>query len=161
MLLLQNQKRSKRILKNLSKAKSQKEEVLLLKNQICFSMYSSMHRLMKLYRPLLAEIGLTYPQYLVMLVMWEDEIATVSKIGEKLQLDSGTLTPLLKRLQLMGLVQRIRSERDERIVEIVLTKKGKTLREKAKPIPEQIFCLSGIAESQAGQLKQILDQLGK
>ncbi|TGL56069.1 MarR family transcriptional regulator [Leptospira kemamanensis] len=144
----------------MSKVKSQKDEVLLLKNQICFSMYSSMHRLMKLYRPLLADIGLTYPQYIVMLVMWEEKISTVSKIGERLQLDSGTLTPLLKRLEQMDYLIRERSNVDERIVNIVLTKKGKSLREKAKLIPEKIFCLSGIEETQASQLKQILDQLG-
>lgn len=119
-----------------------------------------MHRLMKLYRPLLADIGLTYPQYIVMLVMWEEKILTVSKIGERLQLDSGTLTPLLKRLEQMDYLIRERSNVDERIVNIVLTKKGKSLREKAKLIPEKIFCLSGIEETQASQLKQILDQLG-
>nr|WP_039928500.1 MarR family transcriptional regulator [Leptospira yanagawae] len=144
----------------MSKVKSSKEEVLLLKNQICFSMYSSMHRLMKLYRPLLADIGLTYPQYLVMLVMWEEGQATVSRLGDRLQLDSGTLTPLLKRLEQMEFLSRIRSSVDERIVNIVLSKKGKSLREKAKSIPEKIFCLSGIEETQATQLKLILDQLG-
>ncbi|TGM38193.1 MarR family transcriptional regulator [Leptospira biflexa] len=144
----------------MSKVKSSKEEVLLLKNQICFSMYSSMHRLMKLYRPLLADLGLTYPQYLVMLVMWEEKISTVSKIGDKLQLDSGTLTPLLKRLEQMELLDRMRNPNDERSVNIVLTKKGKSLRDKAKLIPEKIFCLSGIEETQANQLKVILDHIG-
>ncbi|TGM55069.1 MarR family transcriptional regulator [Leptospira biflexa] len=144
----------------MSKVKSSKEEVLLLKNQICFSMYSSMHRLMKLYRPLLADLGLTYPQYLVMLVMWEEKISTVSKIGDKLQLDSGTLTPLLKRLEQMELLDRMRNLNDERSVNIVLTKKGKSLRDKAKLIPEKIFCLSGIEETQANQLKVILDHIG-
>ncbi|WP_425528836.1 MarR family winged helix-turn-helix transcriptional regulator [Leptospira biflexa] len=157
---LQNLKQSRRISKSLSKVKSSKEEVLLLKNQICFSMYSSMHRLMKLYRPLLADLGLTYPQYLVMLVMWEEKISTVSKIGDKLQLDSGTLTPLLKRLEQMELLDRMRNLNDERSVNIVLTKKGKSLRDKAKLIPEKIFCLSGIEETQANQLKVILDHIG-
>ncbi|WP_411711849.1 MarR family winged helix-turn-helix transcriptional regulator [Leptospira biflexa] len=157
---LQNLKQSRRISKSLSKVKSSKEEVLLLKNQICFSMYSSMHRLMKLYRPLLADLGLTYPQYLVMLVMWEEKISTVSKIGDKLQLDSGTLTPLLKRLEQMELLDRMRNPNDERSVNIVLTKKGKSLRDKAKLIPEKIFCLSGIEETQANQLKVILDHIG-
>ncbi|ABZ96926.1 Putative transcriptional regulator, MarR family [Leptospira biflexa serovar Patoc strain 'Patoc 1 (Paris)'] len=132
----------------------------MLKNQICFSMYSSMHRLMKLYRPLLADLGLTYPQYLVMLVMWEEKISTVSKIGDKLQLDSGTLTPLLKRLEQMELLDRMRNPNDERSVNIVLSKKGKSLRDKAKLIPEKIFCLSGIEETQANQLKVILDHIG-
>lgn len=119
-----------------------------------------MHRLMKLYRPLLADLGLTYPQYLVMLVMWEEKISTVSKIGDKLQLDSGTLTPLLKRLEQMELLDRMRNLNDERSVNIVLTKKGKSLRDKAKLIPEKIFCLSGIEETQANQLKVILDHIG-
>ncbi|MCW7473531.1 MarR family winged helix-turn-helix transcriptional regulator [Leptospira levettii] len=145
----------------MSKVKASKEEVLLLKNQICFSMYSSMHRLMKLYRPLLADIGLTYPQYLVMLVMWEEKEITVTKLGDRLQLDSGTLTPLLKRLEKSGQIQRTRSVEDERVVVLTLTKNGKLLREKAKAIPDQIFCLSGIEESQAIQLKSILDEFGK
>ncbi|XDD47225.1 MarR family winged helix-turn-helix transcriptional regulator [Leptospira sp. WS39.C2] len=115
---------------------------------------------MKLYRPLLADIGLTYPQYLVMLVMWEEKETTVSKLGEKLELDSGTLTPLLKRLELAGYLQRTRSIEDERMVILSLTKNGKQLREKAKNIPEQIFCLSGIKENQAVQLKAILDEIG-
>lgn len=119
-----------------------------------------MHRLMKLYRPLLADLGLTYPQYLVMLVMWEEKISTVSKIGDKLQLDSGTLTPLLKRLEQMELLDRMRNPNDERSVNIVLSKKGKSLRDKAKLIPEKIFCLSGIEETQANQLKVILDHIG-
>lgn len=144
----------------MSKVKNPTDEVLLLKNQICFSLYSSMHRLMKIYRPLLAAVGLTYPQYLVMLVLWEDEESTVSGLGERLQLDSGTLTPLLKRLEQNGLIQRKRNPSDERIVIVSLTKIGKQLREKAKSIPEQIFCFSGIEEKQAIQLKEILDHLG-
>ncbi|MGV3667989.1 MAG: MarR family winged helix-turn-helix transcriptional regulator [Leptospira bouyouniensis] len=145
----------------MSKVKNPPDEVLLLKNQICFSLYSSMHRLMKIYRPLLAAVGLTYPQYLVMLVLWEEERITVSGLGERLQLDSGTLTPLLKRLEQSGFVERKRSSEDERVVLVSLTKGGRNLREKAKAIPEQIFCLSGIEENQAIQLKKILDELGQ
>lgn len=141
----------------MSKVKNPTDEVLLLKNQICFSLYSSMHRLMKIYRPLLAAVGLTYPQYIVMLVLWEEEESTVSGLGDRLQLDSGTLTPLLKRLEQGGLIQRKRNPDDERVVIVSLTKNGKQLREKAKSIPEQIFCLSGIDETQAIQLKEILD----
>lgn len=116
-----------------------------------------MHRMMKIYRPLLSALGLTYPQYLVMLVLWEEEESTVSGLGERLQLDSGTLTPLLKRLEQGGLIQRKRNVDDERVVMVSLTKNGKQLRDKAKLIPEQIFCLSGIEEKQATQLKGILD----
>ncbi|TGK82588.1 MarR family transcriptional regulator [Leptospira noumeaensis] len=145
----------------MSKVKNPTDEVLLLKNQICFSLYSSMHRMMKIYRPLLAAMGLTYPQYLVMLVLWEEEEASVSRLGDRLQLDSGTLTPLLKRLEQSGFVERMRSQEDERVVVVSLTKNGKQLREKAKAIPEQIFCLSGIEENQAIQLKAILDELAQ
>ncbi|PJZ46723.1 MarR family winged helix-turn-helix transcriptional regulator [Leptospira brenneri] len=145
----------------MSKLKDPTDEVLLLRNQICFSLYSSIHRLMKIYRPLLAGLGLTYPQYLVMLVLWEEEETTVSGLGERLQLDSGTLTPLLKRLEQSGVIQRKRNPDDERVVMVSLTKNGKQLREKAKTIPEQIFCSSGIQEKQAIQLKEILDQFGK
>lgn len=160
MLRLQNQKISKRTSKNLSKLKNPTEEVLLLKNQICFSLYSSMHRLMKIYRPLLESVGLTYPQYLVMLVLWEEGESSVSGLGDRLQLDSGTLTPLLKRLEQNGLILRNRNPDDERVVIVTLTKMGKQLKEKVKGIPEQIFCLSGISESQANQLKEILDKFG-
>lgn len=95
-----------------------------------------------------------------MLVLWEEGKSSVSGLGERLQLDSGTLTPLLKRLEQNGLIQRNRNPNDERVVIVTLTKMGKLLREKVKGIPEQIFCLSGINESQANQLKEILDGLG-
>lgn len=91
--------------------KANKGEILLLKNQICFSLYSATHRMMKLYRPLLTELNLTYPQYLVMLVLWEEDGLSVSEIGERLSLDSGTLTPLLKRMQTANLLERKREKR--------------------------------------------------
>ncbi|WP_420844122.1 MarR family winged helix-turn-helix transcriptional regulator [Leptospira montravelensis] len=115
---------------------------------------------MKIYRPLLESVGLTYPQYLVMLVLWEEGESSVSGLGDRLQLDSGTLTPLLKRLEQNELILRNRNPNDERVVIVTLTKMGKQLKEKVKGIPEQIFCLSGISESQANQLKEILDKFG-
>lgn len=141
------------------KAKINVLEQLRLENQICFSLYSSTLRLMKLYRPLLKKIGLTYPQYLAMLVLWEHKIVSVSELGSRLQLDSGTLTPMLKRMEKMSLVMRMRNADDERVVEITLTKQGKDLKEKAKSIPETIFCLSGISKSELFPLKRSLDRL--
>lgn len=141
------------------KEKNNLTEQLRLENQICFSLYSSTLRLMKLYRPLLKKIGLTYPQYLVMLVLWEQKVVSVSELGSRLQLDSGTLTPMLKRMEKLALVMRTRNAEDERVVEISLTKQGKDLKEKAKSIPETIFCLSGIAANDLAPLKETLDRL--
>lgn len=114
---------------------------------------------MKLYRPLLAEVGLTYPQYLVMLVLWESGDCNVSEIGSKLQLDSGTLTPLLKRLEKSRLLERTRSASDERIVIVKLTIEGKSLKEKAKSIPSRLFDRSGLSLAQAKSLKIVLDTI--
>ncbi len=105
---------------------------------VCFALYSTLHAVNKIYTPLLAAIGLTYPQYLVMLVLWEAEDVTVKAIGERLNLDSGTLTPLLKRLEGGGLLARARDPKDERQVKIKLTEKGRDLRKQAKTIPAQI-----------------------
>ena len=100
-----------------------------LEQQLCFAIYSTMHAVNKAYQPLLEKLGLTYPQYLVMLVLWETDDVTVKQLGERLFLDSGTLTPLLKRLEAMGLVHRARDPKDERQVRLTLTEKGKTLRQ--------------------------------
>ena len=109
---------------------------LQLDNQVCFALYSASLAMTKLYKPLLDAIGLTYPQYLVMLVLWESDGISVSELGERLFLDSGTLTPLLKRLQHAGLLQRQRSAVDERRVQIVLSPAGQALREQAKLVPQ-------------------------
>ena len=108
---------------------------LLLDRQLCFALYSTSLAMTKLYKPLLAELGLTYPQYLVMLVLWEQNEQTVSTLGERLYLDSGTLTPLLKRLEAAGLLTRQRASADERRVLISLTAAGAALREHAARIP--------------------------
>lgn len=110
-------------------------KALLLDNQLCFALYSSSLAMTKLYKPLLAELGLTYPQYLVMLVLWEDKALTVSALGERLFLDSGTLTPLLKRLEAAGLLLRERDTEDERRVQVRLTPAGLRLKARAAPIP--------------------------
>ncbi|MFS8931833.1 Organic hydroperoxide resistance transcriptional regulator, MarR family [Cupriavidus taiwanensis] len=113
---------------------------LLLDHQLCFALYSSSLAMTKLYKPLLSELGLTYPQYLVMLVLWETETLSVSELGNRLALDSGTLTPLLKRLAATGLVERTRDAADERRVLVSLTDTGRALRQRAEKIPEQMLC---------------------
>jgi len=114
-----------------------------LEQQVCFAIYSAMHAVNKAYMPLLEKIALTYPQYIAMLVLWESDDVTVKELGERLFLDSGTLTPLLKRLEGMGLVRRARDPSDERKVRLSLTDKGKELRRDALTIPGQIAAAMG------------------
>ncbi len=116
---------------------------LRLDHQLCFALYSASLAMTKIYKPLLAPLGLTYPQYLVMLVLWEDEGVTVSQLGERLALDSGTLTPLLKRLEAAGLVQRLRDAADERRVLLRLTPAGRALERRAIAVPEAVACAAG------------------
>ncbi|MBA4327179.1 MAG: MarR family transcriptional regulator [Polaromonas sp.] len=111
------------------------DAMLKLDNQLCFALYSTSLAMTKLYKPLLDELGLTYPQYLAMLVLWEQDGLMVSEIGERLYLDSGTLTPLLKRLEAAGLIARIRAVEDERRVHITLTAAGRKLKNRAAKIP--------------------------
>jgi DNA-binding MarR family transcriptional regulator len=111
---------------------------LLLDEQLCFALYAASRAVTQRYRPLLERLGLTYPQYLVMLLLWEQDTTTVKELADELQLDYGTLSPLLKRLAAAGLVERHRRSEDERSVEITLTQQGKTLKRKATDIPQQI-----------------------
>ena len=113
-----------------------------LDNQLCFALYSTSLAMTKVYKPLLAEMGLTYPQYVVMLVLWEADGLMVSEIGERLFLDSGTLTPLLKRLEANGLITRVRYTGDERRVHIKLTDGGRALKKSAEKIPACIMALT-------------------
>ena len=115
------------------------DQALLLDNQLCFALYSASLAMTRLYKPLLAELGLTYPQYLAMLVLWERDGLMVSELGERLGLDSGTLTPLLKRLEALDLVARIRAVEDERRVHITLTAGGRKLKARARAIPACIL----------------------
>ena len=115
---------------------------MLLDNQICFALYSTSLAMTKVYKPLLAELGLTYPQYIVMLVLWERDDLMVSEIGERLCLDSGTLTPLLKRLEENGLIKRVRDSEDERRVHIKLSTAGGWLKKSAEKIPACILALT-------------------
>ena len=118
------------------------DRALLLDNQLCFALYSTSLAMTRLYKPLLDELGLTYPQYLAMLVLWERDGLMVSELGERLYLDSGTLTPLLKRLEACGLVARIRDVQDERRVHITLTPTGRKLKARAAGIPGCILSAS-------------------
>jgi DNA-binding MarR family transcriptional regulator len=135
-------------------------EQLKLENQLCFPVYALSRHMMALYRPYLLKLDLTYPQYLVMMVLWEHEMVTVKQLGELLWLDSGTLTPLLKRMEAHGHLNRSRSEKDERVVEISITKKGLKLKQQAAGIPENVLAVLETEEQQLiklrNQLKQIL-----
>lgn len=137
--------------------------VLALDNQLCFALYAANRAMTSLYRPLLAELGLTYPQYLVMLVLWEAEAAgqevSVSWLGRRLRLDSGTLTPLLKRLAAADLVTRQRSGADERVVTIALTPQGRDLKARAMDVPVRLLCQSGMAPERLQALREELKTL--
>lgn len=132
--------------------------MLALENQFCFALYSASHAMTKTYKPMLDRLGLTYPQYLVMLVLWEQDAILVKEIGARLFLDSGTLTPLLKRLEANGLVSRNRDPHDERQVRIVLSAEGRALRTLAQEIPAQVLCASG---QQLGALGKIRSELAR
>ena len=127
-----------------------------LSDQLCFAAYSFSHALNRAYRPLLEPLGLTYPQYLVMLVLWEADGQTVKEIGERLKLDSGTLTPLLKRLETVGYVSRRRGREDERQVIIHLTAEGRALSEKAAEIPTALGCAMGAEFAEISELREHL-----
>lgn len=134
-----------------------------LEQQLCFAIYQLGHAFNRAYRSILAELGLTYPQYLVMLVLWERDGPMVKELGERLMLDSGTLTPLLKRLEASGLIRRERDARDERQVRIHLAEKGEMLREQGRCVQESIGQALGGAAGEAerlrGQLNLVRDAL--
>ncbi len=135
------------------------EQALLLENQLCFALYSTSLAMSKVYKPLLDELGITYPQYLVMLVLWESDGLAVSDIGERLYLDSGTLTPLLKRLEAAGLVQRLRDTEDERRVLVRLTSDGRKLKQKAGKLPQCILTATDCSLSELKKLTRDLQAL--
>jgi DNA-binding MarR family transcriptional regulator len=127
-------------------------DLLRLDSQLCFLLYATTRAVTQAYAPLLEPLGLTYPQYLVMLVLWEEQEATLSRIGERLQLDSGTLTPLIKRMETAGLVVRERSREDERVLKVRLSSDGRRLRARATGVPVQMFCQAGLSISSADRL---------
>jgi len=145
------------------KASAQKSgkarNLLLLDDQLCFALYSTSLALNKVYRRLLAPLGLTYPQYLVMMVLWERDGLSVSEIGEKLFLDSATLTPLLKRLEASGLVTRTRASHDERQVIVELSSEGRALKAQAKSVPSELACASECSPDDLVAMKQQLESL--
>jgi DNA-binding MarR family transcriptional regulator len=132
------------------------DQALQLDNQLCFALYSASLAMTKLYKPLLEELGLTYPQYLVMLVLWEGDGLMVSELGQRLSLDSGTLTPLLKRLEASGLISRLRDVQDERRVHIHLTAAGRKLKAKAAKVPA---CILQASQCSIPELVQLTRQV--
>lgn len=139
------------------------DAALQLDHQLCFALYSASHAMSKAYKPHLDTLGLTYPQYVAMLVLWERDGLTVSEIGERLYLDSGTLTPLLKRLESAGYISRLRDTADERRVLIQLTATGRRLKAKAESIPacmlEAMQCSLGEIAALTHQVQQLRDRL--
>src|SRR6476659_10601041 len=132
---------------------------LSVDRQLCFALYSASRAMTAAYRPILTELNRTYPQYLVLLVLWEEGRVTVGRLGERLQLDSGTLSPLLKRLEANGFVRRQRSLEDERLVDVTLTPAGRRLEGKAQCIPEHLFSSTGMTEQEAADLRDAVRHL--
>ncbi|MFP5514459.1 MAG: MarR family winged helix-turn-helix transcriptional regulator [Alphaproteobacteria bacterium] len=136
-----------------------RNDPLLLSNQACFALYSANLAMTRVYRPLLESLGLTYPQYLAMLLLWEEDGQSMKALGERLGLDSGTLTPLLKRMEGQGLVTRARDPEDERLVRISLTPDGAALRSKAACLPTHIAAAAGCSVEELTSLREALLKL--
>lgn len=136
-----------------------KYESIKLDNQVCFSLYAASREIIKLYKPVLDKFNLTYTQYIAMLVLWEDEKSTVKDIGKRLHLDSGTLTPLLKKIEGMGLVTRYRDINDDRVVIVELTEKGRCLKDEVTEVPNEIACKVKMPIEKLMALKKHLDEL--
>lgn len=136
-----------------------KYEKMKLDNQLCFSLYAASREVIKTYKPLLDKYGLTYTQYIAMLVVWEYEKITVKEMGNKLHLDSGTLTPVLKKLLSMELINKYRDKNDDRVVIVEVTEKGRKMRDEIIEVPEKIYCKFGKNIENAVELKRLLDNL--
>ncbi|MFC4812834.1 MarR family winged helix-turn-helix transcriptional regulator [Paenibacillus sp. GCM10023250] len=136
-----------------------KSAMLELDNQLCFALYSCAREVTKLYRPFLDELGLTYTQYVTLLALWEKDEVPVKELGRRLYLDSGTLTPLLKKLEAMGLLRRERDLQDERSVIVRLTADGRALKERATDIPERVFCQTSLTPDGIVALREQLRKL--
>ncbi len=143
----------------MSASRDPKPDHLRLDDQLCFALYAASRAMTAVYAPLLDELGVTYPQYLVLLLLWDRDGARVSHLGERLQLDSATLTPLLKRLEARRLVERRRSTADERVVEVFLTAEGKRLKRRAADIPLRVFAKSGLTGPELAELRATLQEL--
>ncbi|MGC4057105.1 MAG: MarR family transcriptional regulator [Chitinophagaceae bacterium] len=138
---------------------STQEDLLKLDNQVCFPLYALSREITNQYRPFLDELDLSYPQYLVMMLLWEYKKLTVSGICDKLMLDTGTLTPLLKRMEAKGLVLRQRNSSDERVVTVTLSDKGKALKKAASAIPDKMIQAMGLSIEELLHLKQITTKI--
>jgi MarR family transcriptional regulator, organic hydroperoxide resistance regulator len=143
---------------------NEEDRLLALDNQLCFKLYAASRAVTRAYRPLLDALGITYPQYLVLLVLWEWErqppsVPSIKELGERLLLDTGTLTPLLKRLETRGLITRRRSRSDEREVLIALTAEGRALKGQAARLPAQLLCDARISAQEAARLREQLAKL--
>jgi DNA-binding MarR family transcriptional regulator len=134
---------------------------LTLDAQLCFLLYSSTHAMVRVYKPVLDSLGLTYPQYLVMLLLWEAEGWTVNALGERLGLDSGTLTPLLRRMETKGLVKRARDAQDERRVRVGITEAGCALKVRAGVVPQAMRCALGLPDADLAALRATLADLSR
>ncbi len=137
------------------------EDLLKLDRQLCFSVYVLHREIMQCYRPILKDIDLTYPQYIAMMALWEKDDLTVNQVGEILQLDNGTLTPLLKRLESKALLTRRRSKADERVVKIHLTENGRKLKEKAACVPIELAKAMNLNLEEMQQLKDLSDKVAR
>ena len=135
------------------------QEAMKLANQLCFPLYAAARHVTGLYTPVLKPLGLTYTQYIVFLVLWEKDGVSVTEIGEKLMLDNGTLSPLLKKMEQAGYVERHRSREDDRVVEITLTDEGRALQEKVKDIPQKVGDCLGLPAEKSQQLYGLLYEL--
>lgn len=138
-----------------------KYDVLKLENQLCFPLYACSKEVVRKYKPMLDEIDLTYTQYIAMMVMWEKKEVSVKELGECLFLDSGTLTPVLKKLEAKGYINRQRSKEDERLLVVTITLEGEKLRDRAIEIPEKMGACIDIASEEAVQLYQLLNKVLK
>lgn len=134
-------------------------EIKKIKNMFCFSIYALSREITKVYRPFLAEIGLTYTQFLVMLVLWEEDGISLKALGKELLLDSGTLTPLLKKLEQMGHIKRQRGKKDERNLIIHLTEQGKELKKKAETVPGEVRCRLPVSDDSIVDLRDKLNEI--
>lgn len=134
-------------------------EILKLDNQLCFALYACSREITKLYKPHLEELGLTYTQYITLLVLWEQDNIKIKRLGNILHLDSGTLTPLLNKLEKADIVKRVRDKSDERNVFVKLTDKGNEMKEKAKDIPAKVFCSKELSVEEAIDLREELKLL--
>jgi DNA-binding MarR family transcriptional regulator len=138
-------------------------DALKLDNQVCFPLYAASRLIVQAYRPYLERLGITYLQYLTLMVLWEKDGSTVSEIGERLMLDSGTLTPVLKRLETDGFIKRQRDSDDDRVVQNWLTARGRTLKRRAVDIPTQLLCSTTVSLDEVSRLKSaiapVLDKL--